>query len=149
MALRRMLAIAHEVTLTGSPMNLLHFITWMRDNTEVEVDLLVLRDGALRHRFEQVCNVTMIDRFPLSDLLATTQTGLMHLGSSRAWKPIARARFAPQLRRFTGYDLVYANSIASSTILPYLPPAPATVAHVHELHVALRTWNQPEFIAAT
>lgn len=148
MPLRKMLAVTHETTLTGAPMNLLHFVTWMTRNTDVEIEVLALSDGPLRHRFEDVAPVTLIDRHLATKLLATAQTGLMHLGSSKAWKPIAKARFEPQLRRLRDFDLVYANSIASSTVLSYLPPAPVTVSHVHELQVAIRTWREPMHVAA-
>ena len=122
MTVRRMLAVTHETTLTGAPMNLLHFLGWIKDNTSIEVDLLALQDGPLRHRFDQVCDVTVLDRSRLLRMLGVVQQGLLHLGSSRAWKPVARARLHPQLRRFDGYDLVYSNSIASGAVLPYLPP---------------------------
>lgn len=148
MPLRRMLAVTHETTLTGAPMNLLHFVTWLTRNTDVEVQVLALSDGPLRHRFEAVAPVTLLDQHMAAKLLATAQTGLMHLGSSRAWKPIARARLEPQLRNLKDFDLVYANSIASSALLAHLPPAPVIVSHVHELQVALRTWREPAHVAA-
>lgn len=148
MTLRRMLAVTHETTLTGAPMNLLHLLTWIRDNTDIEVRTLALQDGALRHRFEEVSDVTIIDRRPLGSLLGVAQQGLVALGSSRAWKPVARARLVPQLRHLGGFDLIYANSIASSAVLRYLPPAGTVVSHVHELQVALRTWRPAEHVRA-
>lgn len=148
MTLRRLLAVTHETTLTGAPMNLLHFIAWLGEHTDVEVHTLALSDGPLRHRFEEVSEVTVLDRGTTARLLATAQNGLMHLGSSRAWKPIASARFGPQLRRLGDFDLIYANSIASSAVLDHLPPSTVTVSHVHELQVAMRTWRQPEHVAA-
>lgn len=146
MAMRRLLAITHETTLTGAPMNLLHFLTWVRENTDVELHVLALSDGPLRHRFERVARVTVLDRNPLATAMAVLQQGLVQLGSSTAWKPVARARLAPQLRRFEGFDLVYSNSLASTAILPALPAATATVSHVHELQVALRTWRPADHV---
>jgi glycosyltransferase involved in cell wall biosynthesis len=140
---RSLLAVAHEATLTGSPMNLLHLLRWVRANTDVEVRTLVLRDGELRHRFEEVGPVTMLDRWAVPALLGTVQAGLQHLGSSRAWKPVAAARLTPQLRSLRGNDLVYLNSLPSIGVLPYLPAGGAVVAHAHELEVAYRTWRNP------
>lgn len=148
MRLRRMLAVTHETTLTGAPMNLLHLLTWIRKHTSIEVHLVALQDGPLRHRFEEVCEVTVLDRAFGAGLLGVAQQGLIHLGSSRAWKPVASARLRPQLRQFSGYDLIYSNSIASSGILPYLPHTGVVVSHVHELQVALRTWRPPEYLEA-
>lgn len=141
-----MLAVTHETTLTGAPMNLLHFITWLTRNTNIEVHTLAVQDGPLRHRFEQVSDVTVLDNSFLARGLGIAHLGLLHLGSSRAWKPVARARLVPQLRHMDDFDLVYANSIASTAMLPYLPGNTPIVSHVHELAVALRTWRPPELL---
>lgn len=140
---RRLLAVAHETTLTGSPMNLLHFLRWVRAETDTDVHTLVLRDGPLRQWFEPLGEVTLLDGWALPSLLGSVQAGLQHLGSSRAWKPVAAARLVPQLRPLGRFDLVYLNSLPSVAVLPYLAEPGAVVAHAHELRVAYRTWRQP------
>src|SRR5690606_28784969 len=78
--------------------------------------------------------------------LGIAHRGLLHLGSRRAYRPIARARLVPQLRALRDFDVVYLNSLPSLAVLPYLPPAQLVVSHVHELQVAVRTWRHtPEF----
>lgn len=141
MARPRILCIAHEVTLTGSPMNLLHLQRWLVDHTDAEVHTLALAPGALEHRFRQVGAFELIDGNPAEALLGTLQAGLQALGSRNAWKPVAAARLRPQLRSYRDFDLVYCNSLPSVSVLPYLPPARAVVAHAHELEVAWRTWR--------
>jgi glycosyltransferase involved in cell wall biosynthesis len=144
-SLRRLLAVTHEATITGAPMNLLHLLTWMRDHTEIETHLLVVSDGHLRHRFEDVTEVTILDRSAIAKALGLTQRGLRHLGSRRAWRPVAAARMVPQLRHLAGFDVVYLNSLTSLSVLPYLPRGDArVVCHVHELNVALRTLPETE-----
>ena len=138
---RRLLAVAHEATLTGAPMNLLHFLRWVQAETDVEVHTLILNDGQLRHRFEPLGNVTVLDRHAPAALLGSVQAGLQHLGSSRAWRPVAAARLLPQLRPLGRFDLVYLNSLSSVQVLPYLAAPGAVVAHAHELQVAYRTWR--------
>lgn len=144
MTLRRMLAVTHEATITGAPMNLLHLLTWMKEHTSVETHLLVVSDGPLRHRFEQVTDVTILDRSVAAKALGVTQRGLRHLGSRRAWRPVAAARLVPQLRHLTDFDLVYLNSLTSLSVVPYIPRGGRVVSHVHELQVALRTLPEPE-----
>lgn len=144
MTLRRLLAVTHEATITGAPMNLLHLLSWIREHTSIETHLLVVADGPLRPRFEQVTDVTILDRSKIAKLLGITQQGLRHLGSRRAWRPVARARLVPQLRHLDDFDLVYLNSLTSLSVIPYLPPGPRVVSHVHELHVALRTLPEVE-----
>ncbi|MFM7068582.1 MAG: glycosyltransferase family 4 protein [Actinomycetes bacterium] len=144
MTLRRILAVTHETTLTGAPMNLLHLLRWITEHTDTEVHTLALTDGPLRHRFEHIAPVTVLDRSTAAKGLAVAQRGLVQLGSSRAWKQVARARYGPQLRSLGGFDLIYLNSIGSISVLPFLPEAPVVVSHVHELQVAMRTWRPSE-----
>jgi glycosyltransferase involved in cell wall biosynthesis len=146
MTMRRLLAVTHEATITGAPINLTHFLRWIRDNTDVEVHTLVLQDGPLRPRFEELGEITVLDRTRSAKVLHIAHRGLLHLGSSRAYKPVARARLIPQLRALKDFDLVYLNSLPSLAVLPYLPGPPPAVSHVHELAVAMRTWQHtPEY----
>lgn len=140
---RRMLAVAHEATLTGSPMNLLHLERWLAANTDVEVSTLVLRDGPLSQHFEAVGPVHRLDAWALPSALHAVEAGLRHLGSRRLWRPVAATRLLPQLRRLGPFDLVYLNSMPSVSVLPYLAPPRAVAAHVHELQVAFRNWHAP------
>ena len=140
MTLKRFLAVTHEATITGAPINLCHLLGWIRRNTDIEVHTLILRDGPLKARFAEHGDVTVLDESTVATGLAVLQQGLVHLGSSRAWRPVAKARLTPQLRHLRGYDLAYLNSTASLSVAEFLPPTRAVVSHVHELQVALRTW---------
>ena len=137
----RILCIAHEVTLTGSPMNLLHLQRWLREHTDAEVHTLALAPGALEGRFREMGHFHRIDANPVAAALGTAQAGLRALGSRNAWRPINAARLRPQLRSLRHFDLIYCNSLPSVSVLPYLPPARAVVAHAHELEVAWRSWR--------
>ena len=139
--LRRLLAVTHEATITGAPMNLLHFLRWVTEHTDVEVHTLIVRDGPLRDRFERVGDVTVLDESMPARLLGLTQRGLVQLGSRRAWRRVAAARLLPQLRHLTGYDVLYLNSLASTSVLEYVPEPATVVSHVHELQVAMRAWT--------
>src|ERR1700704_1052659 len=41
----RVLFIGHEATRTGAPLMLLHLLRWLRDNTDIDFDLLIRSDG--------------------------------------------------------------------------------------------------------
>ncbi len=112
----RMLIVAHELTLTGSPMNLLHLLRWMVNerSDEVDVEVLALAGGALESRFRDLAPVTVLDPGPTTTALAAVQGGLQHLGSSRAWRPVAEARLRPQLRRLGRPDLGIATAFRRS-----------------------------------
>ena len=90
----RVLIVAHELTLTGSPMNLLHLLRWLVEKraNEVDLEVLALAGGALESRFRNLAPVTVLDPGPATSALGALQGGLQHLGSSRAWRPVAAAR---------------------------------------------------------
>ena len=136
----RVLIVAHELTLTGSPMNLLHLLRWLVEKraNEVDLEVLALAGGALESRFRNLAPVTVLDPGPATSALGALQGGLQHLGSSRAWRPVAAARLRPQLRRLGRPDLVYCNSLPAVSVVPYLQGHGPVVAHAHELQVAYR-----------
>lgn len=138
MPLRRMLAVTHETTITGAPMNLLHLISWIRANTDVEVHTLAMQDGPLRERFERVSPVTVMDDTRLAAALSVGERGLTRLGLGGIGDRVARLRVGPKLRPLGDFDLVYLNSLSSIGLLAHLPEDVTAVSHVHELQVAMR-----------
>lgn len=138
---RSMLLVTHECTLTGAPMNLLHFVRWLRANTSIRLEVLALSGGPLVERFEAVCPVTVLDTGPHHQALKFAQLGLLQLGSRRAWRPFAAARLTPQLRSIGEFDVIYLNSATSVSVLPFLPKPGLVVSHVHELDVAFAGWR--------
>lgn len=139
-----MLVVTHEATLTGAPMNLLHFVRWIVEHTDVEVHTLMLRDGPLHERFRAISSVTALDhassqglfehRNPTSGNIATRL-----LNNTRATHRVRR-----QVEHLTGFDLIYLNSIASLSILQHLDSATPVVCHVHEMGVALASMSLPQ-----
>lgn len=135
------LLVSHEATLTGAPMNLLHLARWIVENTDSHVEVLILRDGPLRQRFEHVCPVHVADAGLFSRSLGIIESGLLHLGSSRAYRPFSFARYRPILGRLDDFDVVYLNSAASMVIAPFLGDNPVVISHVHELMVGLSSFR--------
>jgi glycosyltransferase involved in cell wall biosynthesis len=133
--IRRMLVVAHEATLTGAPMNLLHLLRWIRSSTDVEVEMLLLKHGPLRSEFEKVAKVTM---FP-GDV---RKVGLIEGDSAET---VRRAQAV--IDQFAPADVIYLNSLSSTAVLGLLPPDPPLVVHLHELQVAARVWFREHDIA--
>lgn len=138
MTLRRLLAVTHQASVTGAPMNLLHLLRWLAEH-DVEVHTLVLEDGPMVHRFEQVGDVTVLGREVTARLAGWVEEGLHRYGAVGAMQRVADARLVPRLRHLRGFDVVYLNSATSIRVARQLPPAPLVVHHIHELDVALRT----------
>lgn len=139
MSVPRLLAVTHESTRTGAPMNLLHSLRWIAANTSADVHVLALRNGALRHEFEMVAPTTVLGEGRTGHALELARTGLRRLGSRKAWKSVAKLQLGGRALRGFKPDVVYMNSLGSLWALPFLPGADQIVVHVHELQVALRT----------
>ncbi len=142
MTLRRMLAVTHEASYTGAPILFGDFIEWVRDSTDTEVHTLVLADGPLVPRYEELGPVTVVDRGAVSSTLALAERGLAWRGSRRAAPALAAARLRPQLRRLADFDLIYLNSLTSIEVAPHLRARGAVVSHIHELSFALRSYGR-------
>lgn len=136
---RRVLFVCHEGTLTGAPMNLLHLVGWVAEHTAVEPVVLMLSDGALTHRFEQICEVRVVDHHALTSGIGLAHRGMRRLGSRRIAPLLETAHLGPQLRRLGAFDLVYLNSAASISAVDHLRHDGPVVAHIHELDVAIST----------
>jgi glycosyltransferase involved in cell wall biosynthesis len=119
-------------------MNLLHFLRWVREHTDIEVHTLVLEPGPLVSRFEQCGEVTVIKGISPIALLAYSDSRRLAPRTRRLIWAINCQRLLPQLRHLRGFDLMYLNSTGSLAIHPLLPPATTVVSHIHELEVALR-----------
>jgi glycosyltransferase involved in cell wall biosynthesis len=100
----RWLFAVHEATRTGAPINLLHFLRWLRRETDIGFDILVGRGGPLLRDLHRVGAV---------------------------FEAAAPAVIRPRLPR---YSLLYANTVCCGSMLEKLDaPLPPTVTHVHEL----------------
>ncbi len=140
----RLLAVAHEGSQTGAPMVLALLLQWLHDHTDVDIHTLLVHDGALRPAFEAVGTVSTVDDLPGSSILELLERGLVHRGSSRAWRAPAAARYEPALRRLGTFDLVYLNSLTTLELLPHLRGNPTVIAHMHETDVAIDCWPHAE-----
>jgi len=134
----RILVVAHEASRTGSPMVLLGVLRWMRRHTDHHVDLLVLKDGALRPELAAEADSTRVVA-PGGEVLSRGQ--LVELGLDRTGQPAAAARVRRgrvrwALRGLARPDVVYLNSVPAAWLLPHLPWSVPVVTHVHELRSA-------------
>ncbi len=100
----RILFVFHEASLTGAPINLLHFLRWLRSHTTANFDILIGQSGPLHTELIKLAPV-----FEAPGLAA-----LLGLG-----RP---------------YDLIYANTLCCGELVRALLPLGArVVTHIHEL----------------
>jgi glycosyltransferase involved in cell wall biosynthesis len=132
---------------------LLHFVRWLRENSELEPSFLIVRDGPLTPAFEDIAPVTVLDstssRVPGVGLVRQIGVAGLTLSGSRP----GMTRFESKLRAGAGSaliskarremesaepDLIYLNSVASASLVSIAKPSIPIIAHVHERTYGLR-----------
>src|SRR5690606_1287862 len=110
--MKKILFISHDVTRTGAPIVLLHFLKWLQlYKPEVQVDLLVLRGGNLENEFKKVCvNYFDIEVLTKPKQLTRIQRVLLKLGWYKNTN--LKENLFLDLSR-NKYDILYANTIVS------------------------------------
>jgi len=54
---KKILFVSHEATRTGAPMILIHLLTWIKSNTDLKFNILLLKGGELSSDFENLSKV--------------------------------------------------------------------------------------------
>jgi glycosyltransferase involved in cell wall biosynthesis len=137
-----MLFVSHEGSLTGAPMALLHLVRWLRDNSRIEPEVAILRDGPLTAQFAEVGPTTVLGTEPDWPVPSSAEQRLRDKGRDKAALRRQVARLRRDVAPIAGARSVYLNSAASVRLLHHLPRADAVIAHVHELRSALG-WSLP------
>lgn len=136
----RMLFVSHEASRTGAPIVFLHFLRWLREQTDLDFEILLLTGGPLTDEFRTVAPTHV------ADVLGTGATSYIEAGIAKAGFPVTSdrlkvARARRELDHLRGFDGLYLNSTTSSLALRVLPEVPPFVAsHVHELESAFTYW---------
>ena len=129
----KVLFISHEASRSGAPIVLLHLLRWIKKNTALQFEILLLADGQLRSDFEAIA-----ETFVLSKL--TRQ----HTYQSRIKQKLRKTTLNDVYKKAAAtlaknkYSLVYGNTIVS---LPWLTifkenHAVKTLCCIHELSYA-------------
>lgn len=135
-----MLFVSHEASRTGAPVMFLHFLRWLKANTDLDFEVLLLAGGPLADEFAEVAPLTHIEA------LGTGARSYLEGGLAKAGLPglgdrlkVSRSRQA--VNHLRGFDALYLNSTTSAVALRILPEIPPVVlSHVHELDAAFRYW---------
>ena len=142
-ASKKILFISHEASRSGAPIVLLHLLNWLKKNTALVFEILLLSDGPLKPAFEKLGKT-----FVLSDLIIQpTLTGrikkkLMGITLDHQYKKTVNF-FSKR-----GYDLIYGNTVVS---LPWLKifkqdHSLKTLCCIHELSYALNYFFTDEYL---
>jgi len=131
----RILFLCHSASRNGATILLLHLISWLKNNVDWEIEVLMNGSGPLLNEFKAVCKTT-VWRSP-----AVVINALPHGWKMLLDKPVSaiEAFCLHVLKPGRGYDLIYANTGAIGQNLSVLrKSAPAVLWHIHELSYGLR-----------
>lgn len=136
----RVLFVGHEATRTGAPVMFLHFLRWLRANTDLDFEVLLLNGGPLADEYAEVAPLTVVPALG-KGRRSYFEGGLARAGFPRAADRTKVLRNRRALRHMQGFDALYLNSTTSALALRVLPEIPPLVlSHVHELDSAFTYW---------
>ena len=127
----KVLFVGHAASRSGAPILLLQFMAWVKRNTELTFDAMVVNGGPLLADMRAVAPTTVLDTPP-------------SLAERTARKLIGRERWSERSDRLfqravakRGYDVAYVNTIVPEREIRLLSQLGLPViCHVHELEFA-------------
>tara|TARA_B100000378_G_scaffold252787_2_gene228314 strand:+ start:597 stop:1736 length:1140 start_codon:yes stop_codon:yes gene_type:complete len=142
--MKRILFITHDMSRSGAPIVLLHFLRWLRKNQpETILTLLSLKEGELKEEFEgEVDNFYLLSEFKKEELTFLKEVKKKFLKKIGRYSQKSHPKdvFLKKLA-FQDFDLVYANTIVSiptAINLKSINENLMVVAHIHELNSAIK-----------
>lgn len=152
---KRVVFVSHDASRTGAPLMLLHFLRWLRDNSDLDFSVTLRRGGELVGDFAEVATVTtvsadppgagralrMVRRVGWADQALDPLPVDLNPAARVVRPPARRAALRDLQRRAFGVhppDLIYLNTAASGSVLSLAPEATPVISHVHELGYMLR-----------
>jgi glycosyltransferase involved in cell wall biosynthesis len=137
---KKVLFVGHAASRSGAPILLLQFLTWLKANSDVVFDAMVVNDGPLLPDMRAVAKTDVIETWP-------------SLGARLARKVVGAERWSNRrdrhFQRVTSkgrYDLAYVNTVVPAREIRLLSELGLPViCHVHELDFAvMQMVGEPE-----
>lgn len=127
----KVLFVGHDATRTGAPILFLTLLRWLKENTPLQLEILLRNGGVLEPEYARVAwhKVMDVDTARLAFLRRYLQKGDLLAGYRKA-----------------GIELIYNNTITNGAVLEYLAPLKCPViTHVHELENYIRSCGAENF----
>jgi glycosyltransferase involved in cell wall biosynthesis len=135
----KLLFVLHELSRTGSPLVMLNFIKWLKDNTSYHLTIFALKSGELHKDFELLADQLII--LPVVSPKTFTERLLSRILPSKT----VLEKFYDQLSKLS-IDLIYANSVPTFKSAQELSETTGAklLCHLHEgktmLKLIDRSW---------
>jgi glycosyltransferase involved in cell wall biosynthesis len=143
--IKKILFISHDASRTGAPIALIIIIRELIRHLGVKADILLKETGPLVDEFKALGNVFIYPNQPRQSLTGRVVNKLLHLNLQK------QKRIVNFLKK-EDYDLIYANTAASSDLLLEIVKGTESkaVLHVHELKIMIKHFcGQDAFFEAS
>ncbi len=128
----RILFVCHAATRNGATILLLNTLRWLRENSDIDIEILVHGGGDLLHEFKAIGRTTVLRN------AAFFLEAFPH-GMRDSLKPKVESLWLNLLMMGRKFDLVYLNTSAVAADVPGLASrAKRMLWHIHELKYALQ-----------
>ncbi|MEQ9287552.1 MAG: glycosyltransferase [Cyclobacteriaceae bacterium] len=123
----KILFVSHDASRTGAPIILLNICKWLKENGDIQFEILLLGRGALMADFKKVGKTYLLD------LKGRNKENLY----SKVKNELVRSYL-----NFRKFDLVYINTVASVSVLPLISAINDVpkILHVHELSISIKQY---------
>lgn len=136
----RVLFVSHEASRTGAPIVLLHFLRWLKANTDLRFEILLLAGGPLVDEFAALGPTHLVEALGRGSA-SYVEAGIVKAGFPALADRVKVSRTQRSVRHLDDFDALYLNSTTSALALRVLPKIPPLVfSHIHELDSAFTYW---------
>ena len=137
----KVLFIGNDASRTGAPIGLLCFLRWLKENTDIDFEILLrIGRGPLLKEYEALAPVMCYDRIDYNPTVVqrvTRRLGFRNIGGRSCLSEVER-RFEK-----SGIDLIYANTVTHGGILADLARLRLPViVYVHELEWGIQRYGR-------
>jgi glycosyltransferase involved in cell wall biosynthesis len=137
---KRLLFIGHDASRSGAPLLLLHFLRWLKANSDLEFEVLLRSSGELVDDYRAIAVVRVLgeDLLPIPSPALSARI-FRRIKRELGWRP-DDSRVLKQTYPATQYPLIYSNTVTNCLVLRKLiAPGRKIICHVHELDYAVHS----------
>lgn len=142
---KKILFVGHQASRTGAPLVLWHFLKWLKNNSEIEFEILLRDGGDVLADFQALAPTSVLQR------------GLISNGEI-AFLPRLRRKYdlnpplAQQLKELyprEKFPLVYSNTVTNGEYVSIFSRlGHRTLCHAHEMRFSIETLGGPPAVKA-
>jgi glycosyltransferase involved in cell wall biosynthesis len=113
-------------------------VRWIRNNSDLEIEVLLLEGGPLGAEFAAICPTTIMGFGEMQEFTRPEEMARA-LAGEKAGSAMRRLRLLARFRTLPQFSILYLNSVGTITAARYIrTKRRRLVLHVHEMEYAIR-----------